>query len=436
MMFSFHSRAQFTTGNIVIVRLGDGVTNYNGGSAVRCFLDEYTVNGTFVQSVAMPVTTSGVNRRFFLNFGFYGGGLSLSSDNKYLLIAGYDAAEFTQPLAFVTSAIAPRIVARIDKNENINTTTVTGAYSGEAVESAFSTNGTDIWVSGSNFNANGTGGVRYITLGASSSVEINAGVKDGVFSGLSSVNNQLYTCGQGSNIAVGTVGTGLPVTGPAAITTVNGIPTTFTSAVGYFFADLNASVAGDDVLYICYSNGTWGNTITKYSLVSGAWVRNNSVVIDNPRNFMAAANGSTITMFTTDGVKLYSLIDATGYNVNMNTTLAILATAPGNSAFRGIAFAPSVGDVPTAVREEDLLNISKVFQSSASGLQVTWTAKKPELIIISIVDLYGRTVYRSSTKSTAGLNERTLPIQSLAKGSYVVRLTNGKEQQTHQFIKQ
>lgn len=440
LAFVFFGHAQFTTGNLVVVRLGNGTTVYPGGSAAPCFLDEYTTTGTLVQTVAMPVTTSGANRRFMLNNGLYGGLITLSLDNRYLLLPGFDAAEFSQPLASLTAAVAPRIVARINKNAVVNTTTVTGAYDGESVESAYSPNGTDIAVAGSSGNpvVTGTGGIRYVTLGSTSSTSVNIANLSNYQ--LNVFNNQLYiSCGS-SNVSVGVFSGTFPITAAPTITNLPGLPTTSTTPLGYFMADIDNTVAGVDVLYICDGNnggGPLANTLTKYSLVAGSWVKQNSIAITSPRGLTGIVSGSTVTLYATSATNLYSLVDASGYNANITASLTTLATAAANTSFKGLSFAPSINDgVTSSVREEEFLDVSKVFQSSATNLQVTWTAKKPELLILSIVDLYGRTVYRSSTKSTAGINGRSLPIQSLSKGSYIVRITNGREQQTHQFIKQ
>lgn len=431
-ILTFYSKAQFTTGNLVVVRLGNG-TVYSGGAAARCFLDEYTTTGTLVQSIAMPVTTTGANRRFMLNNGYAGGLISLSLDNKYLLLPGYDVDEFSQPLTSFTSAIAPRIVARINKNAVINTATVTGAYSGEAVECAYSSNGIDIAVAGTNFNNNGTGGIRYATLGGTSSLLVNAGATNTNWYQLNLFNNQLYVSNEFNNMSVGIFSGTFPLTTSPTITNLPGLPATGTTIIGFYMADLNNAVSGVDVLYACDRNT---NTITKYSLVSGSWVKNNSVAVTAPLGLTGVVNGSTVTLFATTNTKFYSLVDASGYNANMTASVTTLATAATNTNFKGIAFAPSVSDgITSSVREEELLTISKVFKSSATSLQVIWSAKKAEPVIFSITDLYGRTVYRSSTRSSAGINERSLPIQFLSKGSYVVRITNGKEQHAHQFIK-
>src|SRR5436190_21706313 len=52
----------FTQGNIVVYRVGDGSIAL-APAAAAVFLDEYTPTGTLVQSIAMPRTTSGLNKR-------------------------------------------------------------------------------------------------------------------------------------------------------------------------------------------------------------------------------------------------------------------------------------------------------------------------------------------------------------------------------------
>jgi len=436
LFLTVQSFAQFATGNLVVVRLGDGTTVNNGGAAARCFLDEYTTGGTLVQSVAMPVVTNGLNRRFFLNNGFTSGLITLSTDKRYLLLPGYDVAEFSQPVSAFTSAVAPRIVARIDKNKIINTSTVTGAFGNENPESAFSTNGTDIWVLGGNGVAN-EGGLRFLTFGSTGSVVLNnsnlAAYQLQIF------NNQLYASCEFTNVSIGAVGTGIPTTGSPAISNLPGMPSASTTAIGFFMADLDATVAGLDVLYVCDRNGFGGptaNTITKYSLVSGTWVKNNSVSVTNPIGLTGAISGNSVTLYATGSTTLYSLTDATGYNANMTASLTSLATAPGVATFKGVAFAPSEFDLTSAVNEVSTIAISKVYQTSVNTLQVEWSSKKPGSSQILINDITGRVVTSASVKSASGLNRTHLTITSLPAGTYLVRIIKDKEIQVQKFIKQ
>lgn len=82
--------AAFTPGNLVIYRIGNGTDALsNFGNPV--FLDEYTPTGTLVQSVPLPTTASGANRRLISSSIVQEGMLTRSSDGRYLILTGYDA---------------------------------------------------------------------------------------------------------------------------------------------------------------------------------------------------------------------------------------------------------------------------------------------------------------------------------------------------------
>jgi hypothetical protein len=53
-----------------------------------------------------------------------------------------------------------------------------------------------------------------------------------------------------------------------------------------------------------------------------------------------------VTLYLTNGTTLQTLTDTSGYNATINWTLTSLTPAPTNTAFRGIAFAPSSGAAP------------------------------------------------------------------------------------------
>ena len=122
-----------------------------------------------------------------------------------------------------TSAV-PRVVALIDVNGNVNSTTgLYGVFNGNNPRSVFTADGTNIYVSGQGNSPDLTGGVFYTTLGSSSATSITG--KDTTSKTLSQdtrdvqiVNGQLYvsvdsTEGSGSNRSfVGTLGTGTPTT--------------------------------------------------------------------------------------------------------------------------------------------------------------------------------------------------------------------------------
>src|SRR6185436_8866122 len=130
--------APFTAGNIVVYRVGDGTAPL-GSAATPVFLDEYTPAGVFVQSIPLPTTAAGANRRLTASGSATSEGLlTRSADGRYLVATGYvDAAGVLD-----------------------TTTALTDAVTGGSPRSAVSTNGADLWISGA------AGGIRFATLGA------------------------------------------------------------------------------------------------------------------------------------------------------------------------------------------------------------------------------------------------------------------------------
>ena len=60
------SAAGFTSDGIVVVRVGTGNSPLSN-AATEVFLDEYTTAGTLVQSIALPTSAVGSNRRLTLS---------------------------------------------------------------------------------------------------------------------------------------------------------------------------------------------------------------------------------------------------------------------------------------------------------------------------------------------------------------------------------
>src|SRR2546428_9875347 len=75
--------ASFTPGNLVVYRIGDGTSGSltNFGSPV--FLDEFTTNGSWVQSISV------VTNAFSATVSATEGYLTLSVDGQYLVFGGY-----------------------------------------------------------------------------------------------------------------------------------------------------------------------------------------------------------------------------------------------------------------------------------------------------------------------------------------------------------
>src|SRR4051794_17652806 len=106
VVFAFASVMQgaaFTPGNIVVYRVGDGVTALTANAA-PVFLDEYTPAGTLVQSIPMPTAVAGSNLRLTASGSATTEGfLSRSQDGQYLIVPGYDAAAATTGITTSTT---------------------------------------------------------------------------------------------------------------------------------------------------------------------------------------------------------------------------------------------------------------------------------------------------------------------------------------------
>jgi hypothetical protein len=384
IIFFFEGAAQvpFTTGNIVVYRVGTGVANLNS-AATAVFLDEYTTAGVLVQSIAMPVAVNGANKILTAaGSGNTEGMLTVSTDGQYLVFTGYDAPVGTNGVGGTPSDVRPRTIGLVKYDATINTTTaLTDLSSGSFVRCAVSTNGIDLWACGAGTAPTPggvpTGGVRYATIGATTSTQITSTgtTYPTALRSLSITGGQLYVAGTNNTPRIGTVSTGMPTTGDQNITNLPGFPDTVLPGQ-FAFVDLDAGIAGVDVLYFTNDN----SGIKKYSLVSGNWVSNGTVGVsaDDYRAFAAKVSGTSVTLYATrrgansspiKGGQLVSLTDASGYNGAFVATPVVLATAtPTNQvAFRGVASVPIQAVLPI-----------KLIQFTAgkinSDVQLNWTA--------------------------------------------------------------
>jgi hypothetical protein len=333
--------AAFTPGNLAIYRVGNGTeTLANTGNTV--FIDEYTPAGSLVQSIQLP--NSGGNSLVANGTSTSEGGLSLSGDGNFLLLAGYGPAAIpaASSLQAATGATVNRVVGRIDGSGTIDTSTRLSDFaSGSSPRSAASTDGTDLWVAG------GAGGVRYATLGSTTSTQLAATPTN--LRHLTIADGQLYVSSQSGSTRLATVGTGIPTTAGQTITNLPGAGiSSLTSPYGSFFADLSAGVPGVDTLYVA-DDGASG--LQKFSLVGGSWVSNGIIGVDadDYRGVTGIVSGTTVSLFVTRkgggtaaGGELVSLVDASGYNGAFAGTPTLLASASAGTSFRGIAKTPGV----------------------------------------------------------------------------------------------
>src|SRR5262245_36782715 len=155
--------APFSPGSIVAYRAGT-LNSQLTNAAVPVFIDEFAPGGTLLQSLALPTSTSGNQRRLTAAGPALGaptteGLLTRSADGRYLLLAGYDAALNASNPAGSASSSTARIVGRIDALGAIDTSTIIAdGYNNTPIRGVASADGTTLWTSGG--NGGNSGGLR------------------------------------------------------------------------------------------------------------------------------------------------------------------------------------------------------------------------------------------------------------------------------------
>lgn len=331
----------FGAGNVVVSRLGDGATALSG-AGTALFLDEFQPTGTPVGSLGLPTAISGAHRRC-VNSGTATSAayLKRSADGQYLTLACYDADVGAAGVSSSAAATVNRVAARVDWNMTVDTTTaLPDAYDGNNFRSVVSSNGTDLWLGGT--GSAGTAGVRYTTLGANSSIQINN-------TGATNTRNvdiyfgQLYASTQsGSNRGVNTVGAGLPTTGGQALTLLPGFDPSGTSqqnVYDFYFADSDTLYVADE--RVPGSNG--GVQRWDYDGGLAQWVL--TYVLNN--GLTVGARGLAGTTDGSGNTVLYAITAETANNRLVTVTdtgaaslFTTLSTAANNTIYRGVALAP------------------------------------------------------------------------------------------------
>jgi Immunoglobulin I-set domain/Thrombospondin type 3 repeat len=413
-MTSFASAASITPGNLVVVRIGDGSATLTS-AATAVFLDEYTPAGSFVQTIALPTTANGAQKQL-TNSGVATseGFLTLSTNGQYLVNAGYGTTLGTAGVASTTSASVPRVVARVDMNGNIDTSTALGdSYSANNIRSAASVDGSAFWTGGT---AATGGGVRYATLGATTATGLSTTITNtrviNIFGG------QLYTSSAtGAFQGVSTVGSGLPTTSGQTIALLPGFPTSSgPSSYDYFLAD-------PATLYVADDRATSAGGIQKWTLSSGTWTLQYTL---SPaanlgcRGLTGVVSGGIATLFATTAQTANNEI-VTVTDTGAGSLFTVLATSANNEIFRGLRKIPQSCTAPTIGSGGEPANVSVCSGASAS-FTVTASGTAPFTYQWSFNNspLSNGAEISGATSATLTIN----PVGAGDFGSYTVLVTN------------
>ena len=315
----------FGNGNIVLLQAGTG-TGALASSGNPILLRGFTTAG--VAGAAITIPSTGSNAMIVAGTAGSEGNLCRSADGTKLTFAGYaQALPNSTALAGTTSAAVNRAIGTVDAAGNFAREAVSsGFFSAVSIRGAAS-NGANFWASGA------AEGVNYFGLGTPaniSSAKTNLRAM-GVF------NGQLYyaTSSFGGIPAfpgVYAVGTGTPTgTGQALTMVVNSNSTTTN---GFYFKPTGT------VLYVTIGTGgiqKWVN--------AGTWsLAYTMTFTDGANNLVADFSGANPVLYvlSNNGSTLLKITDPNTGSGSVAVTPVVLATAPANTAWRGIAYAPSV----------------------------------------------------------------------------------------------
>jgi hypothetical protein len=183
--------APFSPGNIAVLRAADSSSD---GASCAAFIDEYTPQGSLVQSLAFPTLPLPGSKAFSLSASDpYAGIVTLTEDENALLVVGYAAPPGTASVETTLSASVNRVVAIVSAHGDINTKGITLAdFGGDGtnpgyIRCAASEDGVgDFWVTGTSALLGPS--VRLVNLSSSaaqgagfdSSAVVEVGGVDGV----------------------------------------------------------------------------------------------------------------------------------------------------------------------------------------------------------------------------------------------------------------
>jgi hypothetical protein len=322
--------APFSSGTVVVLRLTDGSGLLTNRTA-EVFLDEYTSDGDFVQTI--PIPSSGANALTVSGFSISEAALTRSPNGRWLALAGYNTSPGYLNAPASTSAQVPRIIGVVDASGAFSAISTNLAfYSGNNMRGAVSDGTNSFWGFGA-ISATGVGGLNYYGFEGSAGVVYSTNLRV-----VNIINGSLYfSAGSGNGISKFN---GRPTT---AATPVTEIPTGAGSSP-YGFA-INAS---GTIAYVADDRTSAGGGVQRWNSSGGGWslaytlgtdmanTGTRGIAVDwSAASPVIYATTSENTFFGNPANRLVRIVD-----VGPGSSTTTLAVTGGSSSFRGIAFAP------------------------------------------------------------------------------------------------
>ncbi len=393
----------FKSGDLVVETYGSLGHSYGDQSPAPISLIEYsTSGGSSINTVTVPMTDGVGGSSNVGVVGEYGsnseGNIQLSGDGQYLTFMGYSATaaaaginastnaangtsfpagtafgKNTVSLAQSTDSNVPRVAALVDANGNVNSSTVLSTvYNTNNPRSAYSANGSSIYVSGQGDGNNNNQGIFLAATGlntvntSSRPVGISNTTPTRFVTGFN--NNLYYSIDTSSGNSTGIWQFNGTPTAPAAATriipatvTINSTKT-FLSPDGFYFANPNTLYVADTgdpkagtpsdggIQKWTFNGSTWSlqYTLTPASNVLASPGEETGFkgitgeVVGSGVNATVELFAVSYTLGDEDKNGLYSITDTLNATSGSGETFGRIETALGGGSlsFKGVSFAP------------------------------------------------------------------------------------------------
>ncbi|OYW78120.1 MAG: hypothetical protein B7Z37_01215 [Verrucomicrobia bacterium 12-59-8] len=428
--------APFTSGSVVVERIGDGSTALSSAAAPIAIV-EFKPDGTARQTITTDFTVANL----LTDSGTSTSNGYLGSNGAFLAVPGINAAVGTASVASLNTKAANFFSAAgvVAGRVTFPTGGPSGAppspFSGNNFRGIFPTSATTFYASGTSSGSPNTGGAWYFD--GTNFTQLSTTATN--FRNIAVFNNQLYvSSSSGAFLGVSTVGAGTPTTaGQTTTLVIDG--GTGSSTYGFVFFDTDGNGVLDRA-YLADDRTSVGGGLRRYDFNGSVWTNTYSLLFNTNDNTLSSTAGSgiigirglagkwdrstnTATLFATTTETSNNKLVAITDSGSAPTAFATLAVAGSSSyVFRGVVLAPApssvdlskyvrVGryDLPEPTRTTPPTN--SLLAQEASGVAYNWDTDT--LFIVGD----GGTSVTEVTKTGQLVSSMTLPPGSSAQGT-------------------
>ncbi len=409
MMMVHQAHAQFTKGNLVILRIGNDTGAVLTSSSTACFLDQITTAGALVNSFAIP--TTGKKRLTMSGSATSEGQITLTPDGKRIIVAGYDTLVGRASVSSSAATSIPRVINEITSGAVMTRAASSDSFQTNNSMRSAASNGTDYWGagggSGTTYYGTGTPAVLQDTTSNTRVINVYNG---SLYYSTGSIN--------ASGVGIYKVGTGLPKTTGQTITA---IALTGVGSSPYAFV-FNST---GSVLYVADDRTGTGGGVQKYTKSGGVYTLAYTLSVGTARGARGVcvdfSGASPVLYATTTDNKVVKITDA-----GAGSAATVIYTALKNMALRGVQFAPASGCTatkPTISASGATTNVcpnKTVTLTSSAATSYLWsTGATTQSIVVKAAGSYSVTI-TDAAGCTATSDATVVTYQGCAKPTGLV----------------